>query len=346
MHQVLGREGDRAQAAMAGWKRRLGALAAGAAIGIGAVAALAVPAQAKEPTIIVVSGPLAEPFFGPLKKGADDAAKALGIEYQYSTIQDFNNVQADLTRLVQQAAARKPDVLVVSNFFPDSMGPQIKKAADSGIPVIIMDGGYDTWREVGGLAYIGYDTKAVGTQAGAIEAKAGAKHGLCVDHVAGNPNLESMCKGYIDAMKAGGADAKMLTIPLPDIQNEQANLQAIKGALQADPAIDAIYALGPNQVVLSVKAVEDLKRSANFKIGGLTLSKKVLELVRDGKVLFDVDLQGYLDGYFGLIMAYQKAKFDMLPAAPVMAGPHFVFQKDAQHIMDINKEYAGYRGTE
>ena len=307
-------------------------------------AGLAGPAVAKEPVIIVVSGPLAEPFFGPLKKGADDAAKALGIEYQYSTIQDFNNVQADLTRLVQQAAARKPDVLVVSNFFPDSMGPQIKKAAESGIPVIVMDGGYESWREVGALAYIGYDSKAVGLQAGEIEAKAGAKHGLCVDHVPGNPALLAMCNGYVEAMKAGGADAKIFTIPLPDIQNEQANLQAIKGALAADPAIDAIYALGPNQVVLSVRAAEEAGRS--MKIGGLTLSKKVLEAVRDGKVLFDVDLQGYLDGYLGVTMAYQKAKFDMVPAAPVMAGPHFIFQKDAQHIMDINKEYAGYRGTE
>ena len=75
-----------------------GALAALAAAG------LAQPAQAKDPVIIMVSGPLIEPFFGPLKKGADDAAKALGIEYQYSTIQDFNNVQADLTRLVGTGA--------------------------------------------------------------------------------------------------------------------------------------------------------------------------------------------------------------------------------------------------
>ena len=137
-----------------------GAIAlAAAAIGGGA-------AQAKDPVIIMVSGPLIEPFFGPLKKGADDAAKALGIDYQYSTIQDFNNVQADLTRLVQQAAARQPDVLVVSNFFPDSMGPQIKKASDAGIPVIIMDGGFAQWRDVGGLTYVGYDPHEVGVKAG------------------------------------------------------------------------------------------------------------------------------------------------------------------------------------
>ncbi len=311
-----------------------------------AASGLASSAQAKDPVIIVVSGPLIEPFFGPLKKGADDAAKALGIEYQYSTIQDFNNVQADLARLVQQAAARRPDVLVVSDFFPDSMGPQIKKAADSGIPVIIMDGGYESWREVGGLAYVGYDSHAVGAQAGAVESKAGVKHGLCVNQVPGNPALETMCRGYEEAVRAGGGEAKTITIPLQDTQNQQVNLQAIKGALQADAAIDGVYALGPTQVQAAVRATAEAGREGKIKIGGLTLSRQVLEAVRDGKVLFDVDLQGYLDGYFGLTMAYQKAKFDMLPAQPIFAAPHFIMQQDAQHIIDINKEYSGYRGVE
>lgn len=317
-----------------------------AALAAFAASGLPSSAEAKDPVIIVVSGPLIEPFFGPLKKGADDAAKALGIEYQYSTIQDFNNVQADLARLVQQAAARRPDVLVVSDFFPDSMGPQIKKAADFGIPVIIMDGGYELWREVGGLAYVGYDLRAVGSQAGEMESKAGVKHGLCVNQVPGNPALEAMCQGYVDAVKAGGGEAKTITIPLQDTQNQQVNLQAIKGALQADTAIDGIYALGPTQVQVAVRATAEAGREGKIKIGGLTLSRQVLEAVRDGKVLFDVDLQGYLDGYFGLTMAYQKAKFDMLPAQPIFAAPHFITQKDAQHIIDINKEYSGYRGVE
>src|SRR5260370_33171021 len=171
------------------------------ALALAAAASSIGSAEAKDPVIIMVSGPLIEPFFGPLKKGADDAAKALGIEYQYSTIQDFNNVQADLTRLVQQAAARQPDVLVVSNFFPDSMGPQIKKASDSGIPVIIMDGGFAQWRDVGGLTYVGYDPHEVGVKAGQLEAKAGVKHGPRVNQVPGNPALESMCPGYGEAMK-------------------------------------------------------------------------------------------------------------------------------------------------
>ena len=83
-----------------------------------------------------------------------------------------------------------------------------------------------------------------------------------------------------------------------------------------------------------------------MQIGGVGLSTKVLEEVRDGKAQFGVDLQAYLDGYYGLLIAYQKAKFDMSPAEPVFAGPRLVFKDDAQRAIDLNKEYPGYRGTE
>lgn len=225
-----------------------------------AIAATAVPAQAKDPLIIMVSGPLFDPFFGALKKGADDAAKSLGIEYQYATLQDANNVQADLARLVQQSAARHPDGLIVGNFFPDAMSPQIKKAAADGIPVIVMDGGFATWKDVGAITYVGYDPHALGVRSGEVQAKAGVKHGLCVDHVPGNPALESMCNGYIEGLKAAGGDGKMLTIPVQDAQNQQAVLQAVKGALQADTAIDGIFTLGATQTDLSVRAAAETGR--------------------------------------------------------------------------------------
>jgi simple sugar transport system substrate-binding protein len=321
---------------------RFAALCGAVAVLIGTAGAV----PAKEPTIIVVSGPLFDPFFGPLKKGADDAAKALGIEYQYSTVQDASNPSADLARLVQQAAARQPDAMVVSNFFPDAMGPQIKKATEAGIPVVIMDGGFSSWREVGGLTYVGYDPQSLGAKAGEAQAKAGVKHGMCVNHVPGNPALEQMCNGYADALKKNGADSKNLTIPVQDSQNPQANLQAIKGALQADAAIDGIFTLGATQTDLSTRAAQETGREGKVKIGGVGLSTKVLEEVRDGKALFGVDLQAYLDGFYAVLIAYQKAKFDMAPAEPVFAGPRLVFQSDAQRAIDLNKEYPGYRGTE
>lgn len=316
-----------------------------AACAIAAVG-IAAPARAKEPVIIMISGPLFDPFFGPIKKGADDAAKSLGIEYQYSTLQDLNNVEGDMVRLVQQAAARHPDAMVVSDFFPNAMGPQIKKASEAGIPVVIMDGGFSTWKEVGGLTYVGYDPQSLGVRAGEAQAKAGVKHGMCINHVPGNPALEQMCNGYGEGLKKNGADSKSVTIPVQDSQNQQANLQAIKGALQADTAIDGIFTLGATQTDLSIRAAQETGREGKVKIGGVGLSTKVLEEVRDGKAQFGVDLQAYLDGYYSLLIAYHKAKFDMAPAEPVFAGPHILFKDDAQRAIDLNKQFPGYRGTE
>lgn len=309
----------------------------------------AVPAVAQDdaaPNIIVVSGPLFDPFFSALKKGADDAAKDLGIEYQYSTIQDANNVQADLARLLDQAVASEPDVLVVGNFFPDATGPIIKRATEAGLPVIVQDGGYATWQDVGAFTYVGYDPDQLGVQSGEIQAKAGVTNGLCINHVPGNPSLEALCNAYVKSIVDAGGQGKVLTIPVQDAQNPQAVLQAIKGSLQADDTINGIMTLGATQTTLAAQAASESGfADGAIKIGGSGLSTQVLEDIRDGKVMFGVDLQAYLDGYYGIVLAYQKAKYDLSPVQPIFAGPRFVYKDDAQKIIDVNQKYVGIRGT-
>lgn len=303
-------------------------------------------AQDAAPKIVVVSGPVWDPFFSALKKGADDAAKNLGIEYQYSTIQDASNPQADLARLLDQAVASEPDVLIVGNFFPDAYGPILKRAKDAGINIIIQDGGYSTWKEVGAFAYVGYDPDSLGVSAGEISAKAGVKNGLCFNHVPGNPALEALCNSYIKAITDAGGKGKVLSVSVQDTQNSQAILQALKGALAADDTIDGIMTLGATQTDLAAQAAaESGKADGAIKIGGSGLSTKVLEQIRDGKVLFGVDLQAYLDGYYGIVLAYQKAVYNLSPVEPIYAGPRFVYKDDAQSIIDINAKYVGIRGT-
>lgn len=320
---------------------------AAAALSIGLLPAI--PSYAQDdasPTIIVVSGPLFDPFFSALKKGSDDAAKHLGIEYQYTTVQDANNVQADLARLADQAVAAQPDVLIIGNFFPDATSPIIKRATAAGLPVIIQDGGYATWKDVGAFTYVGYDPDQLGVRSGGIQADAGVKNALCINHVPGNPTLEALCNSYVKAVTDKGGAGKVLTIPLQDAQNPQAVLQAIKGSLEADTTIDGIMTLGATQTTLAAQAaVETGHAEGAIKIGGMGLSTKVLEDIRDGKVMFGVDLQAYLNGYYAMIVAYQKAMFDLSPVEPLFTGPRFVYQADAQKIIDVNTKYVGIRGT-
>ena len=92
-----------------------------------------------------------------------------------------------------------------------------------------------------------------------LEVKAGAKFGLCVNHVPGNTTLDLDCLGYNDAFKAAGGDSKVLIIQFSDASNPTFVTSAIKGALQADPRIDAIWTIGAVQGVASVEAVKQTR---------------------------------------------------------------------------------------
>ena len=303
----------------------------------------AFPSQAAEDTIIFLSGPLTDPFFGAVKLGSDTAAKELGIDYQYSTTPDFNDIVALYARLTEAAIARKPAAIVIGNFFPDSVEPLIEQAVEADIPVFVTNSGRTTWRDLGALGFVGEDPDLMGKAGGEAEAAAGVTNGICVNHVASNPVLERRCNGYIAAIEAAGGTAKMITIPYEDTTNDQKLQQAIGGALMAGKDVDGIFTLGPSVAMNAVAAVEQTGR--DVVIGTTDLSTTALEAVRDGKLLFALDQQPFLQGYYGLMMASQYLKYKVAPVTEVNSGPFIIDASNVAAVLDVSKTYPGIRGA-
>ena len=140
------------------------AIAAAALTLAGSAATIASAADAdnKDISIIMLGGPLWDPFFGAMKKGGDDAARDLGVNYQWVTGTDPNNFVADYAKLVQQSASRKPSALVIGNYFPDTLDPMIKQITASGIPVIIQHDGGASWKDFGAVSYVGFSARDLG----------------------------------------------------------------------------------------------------------------------------------------------------------------------------------------
>ena len=170
------------------------------AIGVGAA-----PARAEDKiNIIMDGGPLWDPFFGAMKKGGEDAARDLGADFQWVTSTDTANFDTDYAKLVKQSASRHPSALIIGNYFPHALDPIIKDITASGEPVFIFHDGGASWKEDGAIGYIGFDSYALGKRVAGLTMKAGAKKGICVNHVPGNVTLENECKGYQDAFKEAG----------------------------------------------------------------------------------------------------------------------------------------------
>ncbi len=70
------------------------------------------------------------------------------------------------------------------------------------------------------------------------------------------------------------------------------------------------------------------------------LSPEVLTAVRDGKMLFAVDQQPYLQGFLPVTLLAERADFGVFPGEGelIATGPHFVTSKDAEDVIRLSAE--------
>lgn len=122
--------------------------------------------DAKDITIAVIPK-VAVPFFDDCNKGASDAAKAAGVNYQWVVPQ--NTEGATQVKIVEDLISKKVDGIAISVNEPKSVERVIKRAIDSGIKVLTYDS--DSAKS-GRSMYIGTSNEAAGETMGAAMGKA------------------------------------------------------------------------------------------------------------------------------------------------------------------------------
>lgn len=319
-------------------------LGAGALV-VAAVLA-AVPAVAQDDTIIMLGGPSSDPFWGAVQQGFDAATEELGITTQWTAPADFNDIVQVYTRLFEAAIARQPAAIAVGNFFPEPTEPLIRKAAEAGIPVIIINSGGANYAELGAIGFIGEDSYRMGYEGGLIAAGEGVTNGLCINQIAANPVLEMRCQGYIDAVTEAGGTARMVTLASEDIGNSQKVQAAVSAMLMQDPEINGVVTLG---VAVAVDALESIRAirgtGREVDLGTMDLGNAVLEAIIAGEMSFAADQQPFLQGYYGVLIPYLYNTYQMAPTAKIDVGPFMVTAENAQAVLDVNINIPGSRGA-
>ena len=139
-----------------------------------AVTMVAGAAQA-ERYVMVTHGEGKDPFWPVVQKGGEDAARAVGADFEY--IFNPSGDMGDMAKSITAAAATQPDGIVVSLPDPDALGGAIKAAVAAGIPVITMNSGLESSKEVGALMHVGQPEFLAGQSAGARAKAEGATKG-------------------------------------------------------------------------------------------------------------------------------------------------------------------------
>lgn len=296
---------------------------------VAAVATLAAMPVAAADIIVVAHGQANDPFWSVVKNGVQQAGEDSGANVEFRSPETFDMVQ--MSQLIDAAVNQEPDGLVVSIPDVDALGPSIQRAVDAGIPVISMNSGSDVAHELGALLHVGQSEYDAGKAAGEKLAEMGGTKGICVNHEVGNVSLDQRCDGF-----AEGFGQEVNVIPT---QNDPSEVQSkVRAALESDPDVDTILALGASLVgeptVASVKA----QGRDDVLIASFDLSAGFLQSVADGDAAFAIDQQQFLQGYLPVLFLALNAKYGLVPGGDVPSGPNLVTQDSAAQVIELSAQ--------
>ncbi len=280
--------------------------------------------QGADVTIAVVTHGDGGSFWSVAKKGAEDAARDIGVTVDY---QESNNDPQTQAQLIDAAVSAGVDGLVVSMPNPDAVRDSVTKAVDAGIPVITMNSGVDQFKEFGAITHVGQTETVAGQGAGEKFKELGATKLLCVIHEQANIGLEQRCEGLAEGF---GGDVENLQVT--GTADVSATLNEIQSKLTADSDIDGVLALNPDIALAAKDAIAGAGSSA--QLATFDLSGDVVSSIKDGSIAFAIDQQQYLQGYLPVVFLYlyNTNANTVGGGLPVLTGPGIVDSTNADAV--------------
>jgi simple sugar transport system substrate-binding protein len=281
---------------------------------------------------MVTHGQGFDPFWSLVQKGAQQAASDFNVALTYQS-PSTTNPQGQAA-MITQAAAKKPDAMVVTIPAPAVLAGPIRQVSSSGIPVVVVNVGDRTYQSVGALTFVGQADYLAGVEAAKAMAAAGVRHALCVIHEAGNTALTDRCAGFTRQLAASGGSVQTLSVN--GAQLHQADV-AIQQALKRDPGINGVLTVGILGFEAAGGALQSLNKLGTMKFGTFDVSSNNLTAVQNGQLLFVIDQQPFLEGYSAVQVAAFDVRYGQHPFQPIYTGPSFVTKTNVAQIQKLYK---------
>ncbi len=269
------------------------------------------------------------PFWSVVKRGAEQAAKDLGVTLVWKA---GNNDAQVMVKDIEAAIAEGTDGIAASLPDPDALVGPLQAAVAAGIPVITLNSGSNDYQNIGALTHVGQSEDVAGNGAGERFNDAGAKKVLCAQQEQGNVGLTERCAG-LEASFKGEVVTQFVGLDA----DTSAQQNTINAALAADPDIDGILGVGPVVTMSALRAAQDLGRE--LTIGGFDLTPELLGAIAAGDIAFTVDQQQYLQGYMPVLLLFLNVtnQNTLGGGLPILTGPGFVTPENAAQVLELSK---------
>lgn len=283
---------------------------------------------------VFVTPCVVEEFFGPVRRGADDAAEALGVEVDFTGTEEVD-IPAQAA-MVRQAVEDGYDGIALSICDPTAFNGPVADALDAGVPVVA----FNIDDRSGGnprLAGVCQDLRGAGRTIGRLLADRLDAGGtvLVTKHSAGVSALEERVAGIQEELEAAGIGTDVI---VSGMFADEARAP-IAAALDVREYV-GIAATGQADTEGAGLVVEQGPRDGRVPIAGFDLSDGILRLVRNGTVVATVDQQPYVQGFYPLTQLVHAVRYGLAPS-DLDAGATLVTAANVDEVADLCA--AGYR---
>jgi len=247
--------------------------------------------------VVLISG---HPFWNDIKKGAQDAADQLGVNFEFTGPVEFD--AAAQAAQVEQLIGTKPAGLIIGSYDP-SMTQAINKATEAGIPVVTFDSDAPDSKR---LTYVGPDHYAIGWEYGKYMANLlNGKGKVGILTVLSQTNLMRRVQGVQDYFAQNAPDIEVVAVE-DNGGDDQVTADKTKTIIQANPDINGIVVVNATGSGVAT-ALKELDKVGQVKVITSDVSDPILQGIMDGAIDTTSYVNIYLEGYNSLKLLYDYA---------------------------------------
>lgn len=306
-------------------KRRtfFGAAAVAALSSVLSIGPIVSPAHAdtKKFTIALIPGLTTDAFYITMRKGAQAAADALGVNLVFQGAPDFNPVTQ--VPVLDAVIARHPDAILIAPTDKTQLVQPLKKAFDAGIPVITVDtfigtGHYQTGAGDADfpLSYIASDNVLGGEIAArALAAAIGGEGKVYVSNVKpGISTTDQREEGFKMAMKN---EFPKITVLETQFNDDDANKAAsqLQGVLARNPDLKGVFGANLFSALGAANGVKQASMTGKVRVVAFDAPTSIVDNINSGLVDVAIAQHPAEIGYYGVVSAYAHLTGNSIPVA-------------------------------
>ncbi|MFH0989419.1 MAG: substrate-binding domain-containing protein [bacterium] len=270
-----------------------------------------------KPAIALVLKTLNNPFFIDMQKGADSAAKELGIDLIVQAAEREVDVEKQM-QIIENLIQRKVSAICITPSGSKEIVPAIIKANEAKIPVLIIDTRVDkrSLTESGGhvVTFIGSDNKDGGRIAGEyIADRLGGKGNVAIlEGIPGHETGDARLSGFHEALEKYKG-IKIVASQTANWERDQ-GFNVFQNILQAHPEVQAVFACNDMMALGAVEAISAAQKKNKIVVVGF-------DAISDSRVAILMDeMHGSIAqhpeemGKLAIEYAYKAIKGENVPA--------------------------------